>query len=203
MKKVKQEDLKIGIILITHKGTGFVVGFEAEKAGFFYMYLISDETLFNTKKVVQKYTKAEQLFTQYIKGLSEIVLQNAMDKTLLVKLKSNAAKKALELPKIDESVIKNWKIKSRLMDNTLPEMIDIRPNIHYVPGKVYIVTRGSCIDVEVLCLTDTKFVPLDRLAELKNNLQKRHSYFFLTKQDMLECKVRETDKTIDLREFWL
>ena len=203
MKKVKQEDLKIGIILITHKGTGFVVGFEAEKAGFFYMYLISDETLFNTKKVVQKYTKAEQLFTQYIKGLSEIVLQNAMDKTLLVKLKSNTAKKALELPKIDESVIKNWKIKSRLMDNTLPEMIDIRPNIHYVPGKVYIVTRGSCIDVEVLCLTDTKFVPLDRLAELKNNLQKRHSYFFLTKQDMLECKVRETDKTIDLREFWL
>ena len=203
MKKVKQEDLKIGIILITHKGTGFVVGFEAEKAGFFYMYLISDETLFNTKKVVQKYTKAEQLFTQYIKGLSEIALQNAMDKTLLVKLKSNAAKKALELPKIDESVIKNWKIKSRLMDNTLPEMIDIRPNIHYVPGKVYIVTRGSCIDVEVLCLTDTKFVPLDRLAELKNNLQKRHSYFFLTKQDMLECKVRETDKTIDLREFWL
>lgn len=203
MKKVKQEDLKIGIILITHKGTGFVVGFEAEKAGFFYMYLISNETLFNTKKGVQKYTKAEQLFTQYIKGLSEIALQNAMDKTLLVKLKSNTAKKALELPKIDESVIKNWKIKSRLMDNTLPEMADIRPSISYVPGKVYIVTRGSCIDVEVLCLTDTKFVPLDRLAELKNNLQKRHSYFFLTKNDMLECKVRETDKTIDLREFWL
>lgn len=203
MKKVKQEDLKIGIILITHKGTGFVVGFEAEKAGFFYMYLISNETLFNTKKWVQKYTKAEQLFTQYIKGLSEIALQNAMDKTLLVKLKSNTAKKALELPKIDESVIKNWKIKSRLMDNTLPEMADIRPSINYVPGKVYIVTRGSCIDVEVLCLTDTKFVPLDRLAELKNNLQKRHSYFFLTKNDMLECKVRETDKTIDLREFWL
>lgn len=68
---------------------------------------------------------------------------------------------------------------------------------------MYIVTRGSCIDVEVLCLTDTKFVPLDRLAELKNNLQKRHSYLFLTKNDMLECKVRETDKTIDLREFWL
>lgn len=203
MKKVKQEDLKIGIILITHKGTGFVVGFEAEKAGFFYMYLISNETLFNTKKGVQKYTKAEQLFTQYIKGLSEIALQNAMDKTLLVKLKSNTAKKALELPAIDESVIKNWKIKSRLMDNTLPEMADIRPSINYVPGKVYIVTRGSCIDVEVLCLTDTKFVPLDRLAELKNNLQKRHSYFFLTKNDMLECKVRETDKTIDLREFWL
>ena len=203
MKKVKQEDLKIGIILITHKGTGFVVGFEAEKAGFFYMYLISNETLFNTKKGVQKYTKAEQLFTQYIKGLSEIALQNAMDKTLLVKLKSNAAKKALELPAIDESVIKNWKIKSRLMDNTLPEMADIRPSINYVPGKVYIVTRGSCIDVEVLCLTDTKFVPLDRLAELKNNLQKRHSYIFLTKNDMLECKVRETDKTIDLREFWL
>lgn len=203
MKKVKQEDLKIGIILITHKGTGFVVGFEAEKAGFFYMYLISNETLFNTKKGVQKYTKAEQLFTQYIKGLSEIALQNAMDKTLLVKLKSNTAKKALELPAIDESVIKNWKIKSRLMDNTLPEMADIRPSISYVPGKVYIVTRGSCIDVEVLCLTDTKFVPLDRLAELKNNLQKRHSYFFLTKNDMLECKVRETDKTIDLREFWL
>lgn len=203
MKKVKQEDLKIGIILITHKGTGFVVGFEAEKAGFFYMYLISNETLFNTKKGVQKYTKAEQLFTQYIKGLSEIALQNAMDKTLLVKLKSNTAKKALELPKIDESVIKNWKIKSRLMDNTLPEMADIRPSINYVPGKVYIVTRGNCIDVEVLCLTDTKFVPLDRLAELKNNLQKRHSYFFLTKNDMLECKVRETDKTIDLREFWL
>ena len=89
------------------------------------------------------------------------------------------------------------------MDNTLPEMADIRPSINYVPGKVYIVTRGSCIDVEVLCLTDTKFVPLDRLAELKNNLQKRHSYFFLTKNDMLECKVRETDKTIDLREFWL
>ena len=203
MKKVKQEDLKIGIILITHKGTGFVVGFEAEKAGFFYMYLISNETLFNTKKGVQKYTKAEQLFTQYIKGLSEIALQNAMDKTLLVKLKSNTAKKALELPAIDESVIKNWKIKSRLMDNTLPEMADIRPSINYVPGKVYIVTRGSCIDVEVLCLTDTKFVPLDRLAELKNNLQKRHSYIFLTKNDMLECKVRETDKTIDLREFWL
>ena len=203
MKKVKQEDLKLGLYLLTHKGTGFVVGFEAEKAGLFYMYLISDETLFNTKKVVQKYTKAEQLFTQYIKGLSEIALQNAMDKTLLVKLKSNAAKKALELPKIDESVIKNWKIKSRLMDNTLPEMADIRPSINYVPGKVYIVTRGSCIDVEVLCLTDTKFVPLDRLAELKNNLQKRHSYFFLTKKDMLECKVRETDKTIDLREFWL
>lgn len=203
MKKVKQEDLKIGIILITHKGTGFVVGFEAEKAGFFYMYLISNETLFNTKKWVQKYTKAEQLFTQYIKGLSEIALQNAMDKTLLVKLKSNTAKKALELPKIDELVIKNWKIKSRLMDNTLPEMADIRPSINYVPGKVYIVTRGSCIDVEVLCLTDTKFVPLDRLAELKNNLQKRHSYLFLTKNDMLECKVRETDKTIDLREFWL
>lgn len=203
MKKVKQEDLKIGIILITHKGTGFVVGFEAEKAGFFYMYLISNETLFNTKKGVQKYTKAEQLFTQYIKGLSEIALQNAMDKTLLVKLKSNTAKKALELPAIDESVIKNWKIKSRLMDNTLPEMSDIRPSINYVPGKVYIVTRGSCIDVEVLCLTDTKFVPLDRLAELKNNLQKRHSYIFLTKNDMLECKVRETDKTIDLREFWL
>lgn len=201
MKKVKQEDLKIGIILITHKGTGFVVGFEAEKAGFFYMYLISNETLFNTKKWVQKYTKAEQLFTQYIKGLSEIALQNAMDKTLLVKLKSNTAKKALELPKIDESVIKNWKIKSRLMDNTLPEMADIRPSINYVPGKVYIVTRGSCIDVEVLCLTDTKFVPLDRLAELKNNLQKRHSYLFLTKNDMLECKVRETDKTIDLRKF--
>lgn len=201
MKKVKQEDLKIGIILITHKGTGFVVGFEAEKAGFFYMYLISNETLFNTKKGVQKYTKAEQLFTQYIKGLSEIALQNAMDKTLLVKLKSNTAKKALELPAIDESVIKNWKIKSRLMDNTLPEMADIRPSINYVPGKVYIVTRGSCIDVEVLCLTDTKFVPLDRLAELKNNLQKRHSYLFLTKNDMLECKVRETDKTIDLREF--
>lgn len=203
MKKVKQEDLKIGIILITHKGTGFVVGFEAEKAGFFYMYLVSNETLFNTKKGVQKYTKAEQLFTQYIKGLSEIALQNAMDKTLLVKLKSNTAKKALELPAIDESVIKNWKLKSRLMDNTLPEMADIRPSINYVPGKVYIVTRGSCIDVEVLCLTDTKFVPLDRLAELKNNLQKRHSYFFLTKNDMLECKVRETDKTIDLREFWL
>lgn len=203
MKKVKQEDLKIGIILITHKGTGFVVGFEAEKAGFFYMYLISNETLFNTKKGVQKYTKAEQLFTQYIKGLSEIALQNVMDKTLLVKLKSNTAKKALELPAIDESVIKNWKIKSRLMDNTLPEMADIRPSINYVPGKVYIVTRGSCIDVEVLCLTDTKFVPLDRLAELKNNLQKRHSYIFLTKNDMLECKVRETDKTIDLREFWL
>lgn len=203
MKKVKQEDLKIGIILITQKGTGFVVGFEAEKAGFFYMYLISNETLFNTKKGVQKYTKAEQLFTQYIKGLSEIALQNAMDKTLLVKLKSNTAKKALELPAIDESVIKNWKIKSRLMDNTLPEMADIRPSINYVPGKVYIVTRGSCIDVEVLCLTDTKFVPLDRLAELKNNLQKRHSYFFLTKNDMLECKVRETDKMIDLREFWL
>ena len=201
MKAVKQEDLKLGLYLVTHKGTGFIVGFEEEKAGFFYMYLISNETLFNTKKVIQKYTKAEQLFTQYIKGLSEIALQNAMDKTLLVKLKSNAAKKALELPKIDESVIKNWKIKSRLMDNTLPEMIDIRPNIHYVPGRVYIVTRGSCIDVEVLCLTDTKFVPLDRLAELKNNLQKRHSYFFLTKQDMLECKVRETDKTIDLRKF--
>lgn len=197
MKKVKQEDLKIGIILITHKGTGFVVGFEAEKAGFFYMYLISNETLFNTKKWVQKYTKAEQLFTQYIKGLSEIALQNAMDKTLLVKLKSNTAKKALELPAIDESVIKNWKIKSRLMDNTLPEMADIRPSINYVPGKVYIVTRGNCIDVEVLCLTDTKFVPLE------NNLQKRHSYLFLTKNDMLECKVRETDKTIDLREFWL
>ena len=203
MKAVKQEDLKLGIILITHKGTGFVVGFEAEKAGFFYMYLISNETLFNTKKVVQKYTKVEQLFTKYIKGLSEIALQNAMDKTLLVKLKSNTAKKALELPKIDESVIKNWKIKSRLMDNTLPEMADIRPSINYVPGKVYIVTRGSCIDVEVVCITETKFVPLDRLAELKNNLQKRHSYFFLTKQDMLECKVRETDKTIDLREFWL
>ena len=203
MKAVKQEDLKLGIILITHKGTGFVVGFEAEKAGFFYMYLISNETLFNTKKVVQKYTKVEQLFTKYIKGLSEIALQNAMDKTLLVKLKSNTAKKALELPKIDESVIKNWKIKSRLMDNTLPEMADIRPSINYVPGRVYIVTRGSCIDVEVLCLTDTKFVPLDRLSELKNNLQKRHSYFFLTKQDMLECKVRETDKTIDFREFWL
>ena len=203
MKKVKQEDLKLGFYLLTHKGTGFVVGFEEEQAGYFYMYRLSDETLFNTKKVVQKYTKAEQLFTQYIKGLSEIALQNAMDKTLLVKLKSNAAKKALELPKIDESVIKNWKIKSRLMDNTLPEMADIRPSINYVPGKVYIVTRGSCIDVEVLCLTDTKFVPLDRLAELKNNLQKRHSYFFLTKKDMLECKVRETDKTIDLREFWL
>ena len=201
MKAVKQEDLKLGLYLVTHKGTGFIVGFEEEKAGFFYMYLISNETLFNTKKVVQKYTKAEQLFTKYIKELSEIALQNAMDKTLLVKLKSNAAKKALELPKIDESVIKNWKIKSRLMDNTLPEMIDIRPNIHYVPGRVYIVTRGSCIDVEVLCLTDTKFVPLDRLAELKNNLQKMHSYFFLTKQDMLECKVRETDKTIDLRKF--
>ena len=203
MKAVKQEDLKLGLYLVTQKGTGFIVGFEEEQAGYFYMYLISNETLFNTKKGVQKYTKAEQLFTQYIKGLSEIALQNAMDKTLLVKLKSNAAKKALELPAIDESVIKNWKIKSRLMDNTLPEMADIRPNIHYVPGRVYIVTRGSCIDVEVLCLTDTKFVPLDRLAELKNNLQKRHSYFFLTKQDMLECKVRETDKTIDLREFWL
>ena len=203
MKKVKQEDLKIGIILITHKGTGFVVGFEAEKAGFFYMYLISNETLFNTKKGVQKYTKAEQLFTQYIKGLSEIALQNAMDKTLLVKLKSNAAKKALELPAIDESVIKNWKIKSRLMDNTLPEMADIRPSINYVPGRVYIVTRGSCIDVDVLCLTDTKFVPLERLGEVKKNLQGRNPYFFLTKQDMLECKVRETDKTIDLREFWL
>ena len=203
MKKVKQEDLKLGLYLVTQKGTGFIVGFEAEKAGFFYMYLISNETLFNTKKGVQKYTKAEQLFTQYIKGLSEIALQNAMDKTLLVKLKSNTAKKALELPAIDESVIKNWKIKSRLMDNTLPEMADIRPSINYVPGKVYIVTRGSCIDVEVLCLTDTKFVPLDRLAELKNNLQKRHSYIFLTKNDMLECKVRETDKTIDLREFWL
>ena len=201
MKAVKQEDLKLGLYLVTHKGTGFVVGFEEEQAGYFYMYSLSEETLFNTKKVVQKYTKAEQLFTKYIKELSEIALQNAMDKTLLVKLKSNAAKKALELPKIDESVIKNWKIKSRLMDNTLPEMIDIRPNIHYVPGRVYIVTRGSCIDVEVLCLTDTKFVPLDRLAELKNNLQKRHSYFFLTKQDMLECKVRETDKTIDLRKF--
>ena len=203
MKKVKQEDLKLGLYLLTHKGTGFVVGFEEEQAGYFYMYRLSDETLFNTKKVVQKYTKAEQLFTQYIKGLSEIALQNAMDKTLLVKLKANTAKKALELPKIDESVIKNWKIKSRLIDNTLPEMTDIRPSINYVPGKVYIVTRGSCIDVEVLCLTDTKFVPLDRLAELKNNLQGRNPYFFLTKQDMLECKVRETDKTIDLREFWL
>ena len=203
MKKVKQEDLKLGLYLLTHKGTGFVVGFEAEKAGFFYMYLISDETLFNTKKVVQKYTKAEQLFTQYIKGLSEIVLQNAMDKTLLVKLKSNAAKKALELPKIDESVIKNWQIKSRLMDNTLPEMADIRPSRNYVPSKVYIEKKKNKIDVETLCITDTKFVPLDRLAELKNNLQKRHSYFFLTKNDMLECKVRETDKTIDLREFWL
>lgn len=82
------------------------------------------------RKGVQKYTKAEQLFTQYIKGLSEIALQNAMDKTLLVKLKSNTAKKALELPAIDESVIKNWKIKSRLMDNTLPEMADIRPSIN-------------------------------------------------------------------------
>ena len=203
MKKVKQEDLKIGIILITHKGTGFVVGFEEEKAGFFYMYLVSNETLFNTKNGIQKYIKAEQIFTEYIKGLSEIALQNAMDKTLLVKLKSNAAKKALELPKIDESVIKNWKIKSRLMDNTLPEMADIRPSINYVPGKVYIVTRGSCIDVEVLCLTDTKFVPLDRLGEVKKNLQGRNPYFFLTKQDMLECKVRETDKTIDLRKFWL
>ena len=203
MKKVKQEDLKLGLYLLTHKGTGFVVGFEAEKAGLFYMYLISNETLFNTKKGVQKYTKAEQLFTQYIKGLSEIALQNAMDKTLLVKLKSNAAKKALELPKIDASIITQWRLKSRLMDNTLPEMADIRPNIHYVPGKVYIVTRGSCIDVEVLCLTDTKFVPLERLGEVKKNLQGRNHYFFLTKQDMLECKVRETDKTIDLREFWL
>ena len=203
MKAVKQEDLKLGLYLVTHKGTGFVVGFEEEKAGLFYMYLISNETLFNTKKVIQKYTKAEQLFTQYIKGLSEIALQNAMDKTLLVKLKSNAAKKALELPKIDESVIKNWKIKSRLMDNTLPEMADIRPSINYVPGKVYIVTRGSCIDLEVLCLTDTKFDPLERLGKVKKNLQGRNPYFFLTKQDMLECKVRETDKTIDLREFWL
>lgn len=201
MKKVKQEDLKIGIILITHKGTGFVVGFEEEKAGFFYMYLVSNETLFNTKKGVQKYTKAEQLFTQYIKGLSEIALQNAMDKTLLVKLKSNTAKKALELPAIDESVIKNWKIKSRLIDNTLPEMKDIRPSINYVPGKVYIVTRGNCIDLEVLCLTETKFVPLDRLAELKDNLQKH--YFFLKKNDMLECRVRETEKTIDLKELGL
>ena len=201
MKAVKQEDLKLGLYLVTQKGTGFIVGFEEEQAGLFYMYLISSETLFNTKKVIQKYTKAEQLFTQYIKGLSEIVLQNAMDKTLLVKLKSNAAKKALELPKIDASIITQWRLKSRLMDNNLPEMIDIRPNIHYVPGRVYIVTRGSCIDVEVLCLTDTKFVPLDRLAELKNNLQKKHSYLFLTKQDMLECKVRETDKTIDLRKF--
>lgn len=203
MKKVKQEDLKMGIILITHKGTGFVVGFEEEKAGFFYMYLVSNETLFNTKKGVQKYTKAEQLFTQYIKGLSEIALQNAMDKTLLVKLKSNTAKKALELPNIDESVIKNWKIKSRLMDNTLPEIADIRPSIDYVPGKVYIVTRGDCIDVDVLCLTDTKFVPLNRLNEAKEHLQKRHSYFFLTKNDMLECRVQETEKTIDLKELGL
>lgn len=203
MKAVKQEDLKLGLYLVTQKGTGFIVGFEEEQAGYFYMYRLSGETLFNTKKVIQKYTKAEQLFTQYIKGLSEIALQNAMDKTLLVKLKSNAAKKALELPKIDASIITQWRLKSRLMDNTLPEMIDIRPNINYVPGRVYIVTRGSCIDVEVLCLTGTKFVPLERLGEVKKNLQGRNHYFFLTKQDMLECKVRETDKTIDLREFWL
>lgn len=199
MKAVKQEDLKLGLYLLTHKGTGFVVGFEAEKAGYFYMYRLSDETLFNTKKVVQKYTKAEQFFTQYIKGLSEIALQNAMDKTLLVKLKSNAAKKALELPKIDASIITQWRLKSRLMDNNLPEMIDIRPNIHYVPGRVYIVNG----EVEVVCITETKFVSLERLGEVKKNLQGRNPYFFLTKQDMLECKVRETEKMINLKEFWL
>ena len=85
------------------------------------------------------------------------------------------------------------------MDNTLPEMIDIRPNIHYVPGRVYIVNG----EVEVVCITETKFASLERLGEVKKNLQERNPYFFLTKQDMLECKVRETDKTIDLREFWL
>ena len=36
MKAVKQEDLKLGLYLVTQKGTGFIVGFEEEQAGYFY-----------------------------------------------------------------------------------------------------------------------------------------------------------------------
>lgn len=38
VKKVKQEDLKLGLYLLTQNGgTEFIVGFEEEKAGYFYM----------------------------------------------------------------------------------------------------------------------------------------------------------------------
>lgn len=199
MKKVKQDDLKLGLYLLTQNGgTGFIVGFEEEKAGYFYMYRLSDESLYTTKNWLANYKECEQIFTKYIKGLSESALQNAMHKYSIVKLKTNSAKKALELPNIDASIIIQWRLKSRLVDNTLPEMVDIRPNINYVPGRVYIVNG----ETEVVCITDTRFVSLERLGEVKKNLQGRNPYFFLTKKDMLGSKVRETEKTIDLNEFW-
>ena len=46
VKKVKQEDLKLGLYLLTQNGgTEFIVGFEEEKAGHFYMYRISNHII--------------------------------------------------------------------------------------------------------------------------------------------------------------
>lgn len=210
MKKVKQEDLKLGIYLITSKGTGFVVGFAAKTAGIFYMYMISDETLYTNYNFVHENKEAENAFTQYIKKVSEVALQSAMQSRRLFKFKSNTAKKYLELPEIEETILKNWKLKSKMLDSSLPEMVDVRPSIEYVPGRVYLLNNKYHYDVEVLCLTKTKFISLDELKnltveQLREKLKGRITYLngFFTRKDMIESKIEYTGKTIDLKGLGL
>lgn len=205
--KCTRNDLKIGQVLMTNKGTGFIVGFP-ETTSSFYFYIINSMTAKDTNDGMIDLPNFESVTCNYLSQLANNALTKSMNETLLLRLNTTEHKRYVNV-RLNENDIITWRTKSALLNKSktiFRNTLDF--NVKPKSGNIYYIRTKLLETCKCVYLGKSKFLRLDLLEQYKKNnkldelrIKINYSYSNSTINKKYVTFIEETDEKYDIKEL--